>query len=197
MPSASLAGIGTFPWEILMLSIYFRLYAVGILLSLHHISIIAAHCGLMTSLTIHTSSDYSVTFSFVKASPFALLSLLRIYISTLSNRKKMRPCSLLELFAGFQFDYVFDWTILKYQQSQIATAPPRAVVSLSNASSLSYPPNMHICELSAGITLMPYLCYRAMARGLLGWHLHYRMTGNQVIWCTPSFALFAFQHLIE
>ncbi|KAL5999591.1 hypothetical protein ACLOJK_037876 [Asimina triloba] len=26
---------------------------------------------------------------------------------------------------GFQFDYVFDWTILKYQQSQIATAPPR------------------------------------------------------------------------
>ncbi|XP_010537581.1 PREDICTED: casein kinase 1-like protein 2 [Tarenaya hassleriana] len=25
---------------------------------------------------------------------------------------------------GFQFDYVFDWTILKYQQSQIAT-PPR------------------------------------------------------------------------
>ncbi|AQK97759.1 Putative casein kinase family protein [Zea mays] len=28
---------------------------------------------------------------------------------------------------GFQFDYVFDWTILKYQQSQIATAPPRAV----------------------------------------------------------------------
>ncbi|KAL6005922.1 Casein kinase 1-like protein 2 [Asimina triloba] len=26
---------------------------------------------------------------------------------------------------GFQFDYVFDWTILKYQQSQIASAPPR------------------------------------------------------------------------
>jgi len=58
----------------------------------------------------------------------------------------VRPCSLLELcFAGFQFDYVFDWTILKYQQSQIATAPPRVVVNLSNAPSLSYPPNMHIC----------------------------------------------------
>ncbi|XP_077254196.1 casein kinase 1-like protein 2 [Tasmannia lanceolata] len=27
---------------------------------------------------------------------------------------------------GFQFDYVFDWTILKYQQSQIGGAPPRA-----------------------------------------------------------------------
>jgi casein kinase 1 len=30
---------------------------------------------------------------------------------------------------GFQFDYVFDWTILKYQQSQIATPPARAIVS--------------------------------------------------------------------
>uniref|UniRef100_A0A7C8Z224 non-specific serine/threonine protein kinase n=1 Tax=Opuntia streptacantha TaxID=393608 RepID=A0A7C8Z224_OPUST len=27
---------------------------------------------------------------------------------------------------GFQFDYVFDWTILKYQQSQIVAPPPRA-----------------------------------------------------------------------
>ncbi|KMZ58754.1 Casein kinase I-like [Zostera marina] len=26
---------------------------------------------------------------------------------------------------GFQYDYVFDWTILKYQQSQIASNPPR------------------------------------------------------------------------
>ncbi|KAH9801508.1 protein kinase domain-containing protein [Citrus sinensis] len=29
---------------------------------------------------------------------------------------------------GFQFDYVFDWTILKYQQSQLATPPARALV---------------------------------------------------------------------
>ncbi|PIA64281.1 hypothetical protein AQUCO_00100038v1 [Aquilegia coerulea] len=28
---------------------------------------------------------------------------------------------------GFQFDYVFDWTILKYQQSQIATPPSRTL----------------------------------------------------------------------
>ncbi|XP_065038443.1 casein kinase 1-like protein 2 isoform X3 [Musa acuminata AAA Group] len=28
---------------------------------------------------------------------------------------------------GFQFDYVFDWTILKCQQSQNASAPPRAI----------------------------------------------------------------------
>lgn len=29
--------------------------------------------------------------------------------------------------AGFQFDYIFDWTILKYQQNQM-TIPPRAMV---------------------------------------------------------------------
>ncbi|KAF2285127.1 hypothetical protein GH714_038745 [Hevea brasiliensis] len=28
---------------------------------------------------------------------------------------------------GFQFDYVFDWTILKYQQSQLANPPARAL----------------------------------------------------------------------
>jgi len=33
------------------------------------------------------------------------------------------------LVTGFQFDYVFDWTILKYQQTQIATPAPRAIVS--------------------------------------------------------------------
>lgn len=31
--------------------------------------------------------------------------------------------------SGFQFDYVFDWTILKYQQSQIANPPTRPLVS--------------------------------------------------------------------
>lgn len=31
---------------------------------------------------------------------------------------------------GFQFDYVFDWTILKYQQSQLATPPARALVNV-------------------------------------------------------------------
>ncbi|CAK9881522.1 unnamed protein product [Sphagnum jensenii] len=38
---------------------------------------------------------------------------------------------------GFQFDYVFDWTILKYQQSQIATAgaPQRANPGAGGTSS--------------------------------------------------------------
>ncbi|CAL9062755.1 unnamed protein product [Musa banksii] len=36
---------------------------------------------------------------------------------------------------GFQFDYVFDWTILKYQQSQMSGAPPRAIGSSAEPSS--------------------------------------------------------------
>ncbi|KAF3328329.1 Casein Kinase-1 Like Protein [Carex littledalei] len=41
---------------------------------------------------------------------------------------------------GFQFDYVFDWTILKYQQSQIASAPPRAAGHGAGPSSGMAPP---------------------------------------------------------
>uniref|UniRef100_A0A0C9RN82 non-specific serine/threonine protein kinase n=1 Tax=Wollemia nobilis TaxID=56998 RepID=A0A0C9RN82_9CONI len=36
---------------------------------------------------------------------------------------------------GFQFDYVFDWTILKYQQTQIANAPPRPIGATVGTSS--------------------------------------------------------------
>lgn len=36
---------------------------------------------------------------------------------------------------GFQFDYVFDWTILKYQQSQIATPPSRTLGPSAGTSS--------------------------------------------------------------
>ncbi|KAL5698702.1 non-specific serine/threonine protein kinase [Ranunculus cassubicifolius] len=41
---------------------------------------------------------------------------------------------------GFQFDYVFDWTILKYQQSQIATPPGRALGMSAGTSSGLVPP---------------------------------------------------------
>ncbi|KAL8102602.1 casein kinase 1-like protein 2 [Apium graveolens] len=40
---------------------------------------------------------------------------------------------------GFQFDYVFDWTILKYQQSQMA-APPSRVLGPSAGPSSGIPP---------------------------------------------------------
>ncbi|XP_022891989.1 casein kinase 1-like protein 2 [Olea europaea var. sylvestris] len=36
---------------------------------------------------------------------------------------------------GFQFDYVFDWTILKYQQSQLANPPSRALGATGGTSS--------------------------------------------------------------
>ncbi|KAG7021332.1 Casein kinase 1-like protein 1 [Cucurbita argyrosperma subsp. argyrosperma] len=36
---------------------------------------------------------------------------------------------------GFQFDYVFDWTILKYQQSQLATPPTRTLGAGAGTSS--------------------------------------------------------------
>ncbi|KAK4349840.1 hypothetical protein RND71_029153 [Anisodus tanguticus] len=36
---------------------------------------------------------------------------------------------------GFQFDYVFDWTILKYQQSQLANPPSRALGGAAGPSS--------------------------------------------------------------
>ncbi|KAG2398625.1 casein kinase 1-like protein 1 [Vigna umbellata] len=40
---------------------------------------------------------------------------------------------------GFQFDYVFDWTILKYQQSQLAAPPARAVGPAAGTSSAMPP----------------------------------------------------------
>ncbi|GAB4853770.1 Casein kinase 1-like protein 2 [Ancistrocladus abbreviatus] len=40
---------------------------------------------------------------------------------------------------GFQFDYVFDWTILKYQQSQLA-APPGRVLGVGAGTSAGIPP---------------------------------------------------------
>lgn len=39
-----------------------------------------------------------------------------------------QDCADIVIRAGFQFDYVFDWTILKYQQSQISGVPSRAMV---------------------------------------------------------------------
>ncbi|KAJ6389559.1 hypothetical protein OIU77_027809 [Salix suchowensis] len=47
---------------------------------------------------------------------------------------------LFTLLLGFQFDYVFDWTISKYQQSQIANPPTRALVGPGAGPSLGIPP---------------------------------------------------------
>ncbi|GAA0154704.1 non-receptor serine/threonine protein kinase [Lithospermum erythrorhizon] len=50
---------------------------------------------------------------------------------------------------GFQFDYVFDWTILKYQQSQI-TAPPSRSPELVTGTSSRMPPAIPSAERPQG-----------------------------------------------
>ncbi|KAB2029123.1 hypothetical protein ERO13_D05G138200v2 [Gossypium hirsutum] len=55
---------------------------------------------------------------------------------------------------GFQFDYVFDWTILKYQQSQIANPPTRALGSGAGTSS-GLPPAGAIADRQSGEETRP------------------------------------------
>ncbi|XP_022946225.1 casein kinase 1-like protein 1 isoform X1 [Cucurbita moschata] len=50
---------------------------------------------------------------------------------------------------GFQFDYVFDWTILKYQQSQLATPPTRAPGAVAGTSS-GIPPGIANADRQTG-----------------------------------------------
>lgn len=50
---------------------------------------------------------------------------------------------------GFQFDYVFDWTILKYQQSQIA-APPSRTLGPGAGTSSGMPPAIPSIERQQG-----------------------------------------------
>ncbi|CAH8334721.1 unnamed protein product [Eruca vesicaria subsp. sativa] len=49
---------------------------------------------------------------------------------------------------GFQFDYVFDWTILKYQQSQLSTPPRHNVPGVGQSSGL--PPAIASAERPSG-----------------------------------------------
>ncbi|XP_011009775.1 PREDICTED: casein kinase I isoform delta-like isoform X1 [Populus euphratica] len=51
---------------------------------------------------------------------------------------------------GFQFDYVFDWTILKYQQSQIANPPTRALGPGAGPSSGIPPPGANNADRQSG-----------------------------------------------
>ncbi|XP_020888998.1 casein kinase 1-like protein 12 isoform X1 [Arabidopsis lyrata subsp. lyrata] len=51
---------------------------------------------------------------------------------------------------GFQFDYVFDWTILKYQQSQLTAPPSRGLVSPAVGTSSGLPPGLTSVDRYAG-----------------------------------------------
>lgn len=44
--------------------------------------------------------------------------------------KSIKFVFLFLILSGYEFDYVFDWTILKYQQSQRTKPQPRLSVSL-------------------------------------------------------------------
>jgi casein kinase 1 len=51
---------------------------------------------------------------------------------------------------GFQFDYVFDWTILKYQQSQLANPPSRALGAAAGPSTGIPPPGSNAINRQTG-----------------------------------------------
>lgn len=93
----------------------------------------------MISLTMLILRDYFVIFLFVKVVPLCINGFLSFILKSFGvffsgyscfARLGMISICMLSRFIGFQFDYVFDWTILKYQQSHNANAPPRALVSL-------------------------------------------------------------------
>ncbi|KAG0486851.1 hypothetical protein HPP92_008946 [Vanilla planifolia] len=51
---------------------------------------------------------------------------------------------------GFQFDYMFDWTILQYQQSQVTTVLPRTLGSSAGPSS-AMPPALVNTDKQSGV----------------------------------------------
>ncbi|KAG0486842.1 hypothetical protein HPP92_008937 [Vanilla planifolia] len=51
---------------------------------------------------------------------------------------------------GFQFDYMFDWTILQYQQSQVTTVLPRTL-GLSAGPSSAMPPALVNTDKQSGV----------------------------------------------
>lgn len=65
----------------------------------------------------------------------------------LNRYPSCHPPIINDLIAGFQFDYVFDWTILKYQQSQLATPPARPLVSDITTHKFHYDGLPILCHL--------------------------------------------------
>ncbi|KAE8656242.1 Casein kinase I isoform delta [Hibiscus syriacus] len=109
----------------------YRLCVKDIHLNLHPTSITADPYGLMINQIILISDACSVNYSFVK-----LLLKLSAFL----------------LNSGFQVDYVFDWTILKYQQSQTSNPPARALGPGAVTSS-GIPPAVAIADRKSDPTL--------------------------------------------
>lgn len=119
------------------------LYAVVTHQSSHLTSITAAHFGSMINQITVISKEYSEIS--LSAKVFLKLSLFLSFF----------PCSsqIFTYFlylAGFQFDYVFDWTILKYQQSQLTAPPSRGLVSPAVGTNAALPPGLTSIDRYAG-----------------------------------------------
>jgi hypothetical protein len=116
----------------------FRFFVVDTLLSFSLTSITAAHCVLRIVQTINIWRDCSETFLFERVGFLFICYKIKFSITIFSKKKTILGTLLIgfpTLCAGFQFDYVYDWTILKYQQSQMTSVPPRAIVSATQSSS--------------------------------------------------------------
>ena len=103
--------------------------------NLHPISTTVGRFGLMINQITVTSKEYSGT------SLSAKVLKLFFYPSHIFSFPNLRFLTL-DCFAGFQFDYVFDWTILKYQQSQLTAPPSRGLVSPAVGTSAGLPPGL-------------------------------------------------------
>lgn len=114
----------------------FRLCVVDTLLNFSHSSITAAHCVLKTVQTINTWRDCSEIFLFERVGFLFICYQIKFCIATLKKNYFSDTSHWIFFCVGFQFDYVFDWTILKYQQSQMTSVPPRAIVSTAQSASL-------------------------------------------------------------
>lgn len=133
-------------WNSIFCCVFFRCFANHTRQSSYHIFTIVDHCDLTTNQIIPTWRDYSVTYSFEKVkyiselvslnlpshfllSFLPLVSLKMILPSILRGVLVSCMFSYNLIGAGYQFDYVFDWTILKYPQ---VGSSSRARVSTSH-----------------------------------------------------------------
>lgn len=73
---------------------------------------------LSTYVFLHTHNSYSVVVKFAG------------FVIVFTSTPKCNIPTHFWFMTGYKFDYVFDWTILKYQQSQKSRAQPHISVSI-------------------------------------------------------------------
>lgn len=110
-----------------------RFYVSLTLWSSHRISTTATRWHLTKDLIMDSWRDFSVTCLLVKVGMFKFEFFLScvIFLESCSFSVSFLSlwCLILEN-AGYEFDYIFDWTIIKYQQAQKNRAQARSHVSM-------------------------------------------------------------------